>query len=109
MNRVIRNGLVAVLYSPGHGAGWSSWNPEHAEQMVFDPWIVDILISNDYTNKEKTDRILAHCAVKYPGATILGLESLNVKWVPVGMAFRINEYDGSESVEYQDMVDWFIA
>ena len=26
MEKVIRNGQVAVLYSPGFGAGWYSWN-----------------------------------------------------------------------------------
>ena len=31
MNKVIRDGKVAVLYSPGYGAGWYSWNWNHPE------------------------------------------------------------------------------
>ena len=25
MDKVVRDGLVAVLVSPGHGAGWYTW------------------------------------------------------------------------------------
>jgi hypothetical protein len=30
-------------------------------------------------------------------------------WVEEGSAFRIDEYDGSESLELADKVDWTIA
>ena len=26
MTKCIRDGKVAILYSPGYGAGWSTWN-----------------------------------------------------------------------------------
>lgn len=29
MDKVIRDGMVAVIYSPGYGAGWSSWNRDY--------------------------------------------------------------------------------
>lgn len=108
-DRVIRNGLVAVLYSPGYGAGWSSWATDYGDEILFDPWIVDILLNQDYTRKEKTQRILAHCAVKYPNLYTGGVEDLEVEWVPQGTAFRIDEYDGNESIEFRDMTDWVIA
>jgi hypothetical protein len=42
MNKLIRDGLVAVLYSPGFGAGWYSWNSEHPE-ILFDPALVELV------------------------------------------------------------------
>lgn len=29
MDKVIKDGKVAVLYSPGFGAGWFTWNNHH--------------------------------------------------------------------------------
>jgi len=35
-DRVIRDGRVAVVYSPGFGAGWSTWaHGEHGNELVF--------------------------------------------------------------------------
>ena len=107
--RVVRDGQVAVLFSPGFGAGWSTWSGDYGDEILFDPWIVDVLISNEYTKDDKTQRILAHCAVKYPGLYTGGVEQLTVEWMPQGTAFRITDYDGNESIEYRDMTDWTIA
>ena len=110
MNKVIQNGHVAVLYSPGFGAGWSTWaSVDIREQMLFDPWIVDILLSEEFTDAEATNRILAHCAVKYPDLYTGGVSTLAISWIPQGTAFRITDYDGNESIEYRDMTDWVIA
>jgi hypothetical protein len=38
MEKVIRDGKVGVLYSPGHGAGWYSWHD--VEELIYDPSIV---------------------------------------------------------------------
>ena len=110
MNKVIRDGQVAVLYSPGFGAGWYTWGfSVYGEEMLFDPWIVDVLLSDEYTRDEKTQRILAHCAVKYPDAYTGGVEDLCIEWIPQGTAFRIEEYDGNENIEYRDTTDWITA
>jgi hypothetical protein len=34
MEKVIRDGKVAVLYSPGYGAGWYSWNRDQVRDQV---------------------------------------------------------------------------
>ena len=39
MIKLVRDGMVAVLYSPGFGAGWYTWNQECTE-LMFDPAIV---------------------------------------------------------------------
>ena len=41
-DKVIRGGMVAVLYSPGYGAGWSTWahNDDIAKFITFDRRLV---------------------------------------------------------------------
>lgn len=43
MEKVIRDGKVAVLYSPGYGAGWSTWcyNDDLVKTLLFHPLIVE--------------------------------------------------------------------
>ena len=39
--RVVRDGRVAVLVSPGFGAGWSTWaDRELRKRLLFDPEVV---------------------------------------------------------------------
>lgn len=102
MNKVVRDGRVAVLYSPGYGAGWFTWNTGHPE-ILFDPGIVDLL---EY---EKWDELRAYVILKYPDIYAGGLEDLQIEWMPVGTQFQVNEYDGSESIERRDSVDWITA
>jgi hypothetical protein len=109
-DRYIRDGQVAVLVSPGFGAGWSTWCEfDDRKAVTFDPWIVDILLSDQYNRKEKIDRIYAHCAVKYPDMYMGGVSDLTVKWVPQGSLFRVAEYDGSETIELKEADDWIVA
>lgn len=106
-DRVIRDGQVAVLISPGFGAGWSTWaDPEYRPDVMFDPWIVDILLSDQYNKKEKMNRIMAHCNIKYPDMYTGGLSDLTVDWVPEGSWFRVAEYDGNESIEFKENNEW---
>lgn len=109
-DRYIRDGWVAVLISPGFGAGWSTWCEfDDRKAVTFDPWIVDILLSDQYNRKEKIDRIYAHCAVKYPDMYMGGVSDLTVEWIPQGTLFRIAEYDGSETIELKEAEDWIQA
>ena len=103
MTKTIRNGMVAVLYSSGYGAGWSTWNLEIPE-MLFDSGLVDLVES-----KADNEKLEAYCTLKWPEAYLGGLEGIGIEWLPVGTAFRIHEYDGSESVEIRDKIDWTIA
>ena len=101
------NGNIAVIYSPGFGAGWYTWNSEYPE-MVYDPSIVSILLSGD-TEENKTQAVILHASIKYPDAYLGGVDDLTVRFLKPGTLFRINEYDGSESIETQDNIDWMIA
>jgi hypothetical protein len=99
MNKLVKDGKVAVLYSPGFGAGWYTWNYEYPD-MLFDSGLVDLVLKG---NKEQ---ILAYVTVKWPNAYLGGIDDLSVKWVNQGQQIKINEYDGSESIEYRDSDDW---
>jgi hypothetical protein len=91
MDRVIRDGKVAILYSPGFGAGWYSWH--HIEELVFDPSIVTWLEAREL------GKIVSYLTLKYPGEYFGGVDQLTIKWIPQGTQFRIEEYDGAESVQ----------
>lgn len=103
MEKLIENGKVAVLYSPGYGAGWYTWNRELPE-IMFDPAIVKLVI------EERFDELETFVTLKYSSIYTGGLMDLEVVWIKEGRLFRIDEYDGNESIEYKDEDDsWFIA
>jgi len=102
MEKVIRNGKVAVLYSPGYGAGWYTWNNSHPE-CLFHPEIV-ALVEKGQTPDDRLCKTLFGDGFYCGGAS-----DLKIKWLPVGTKFKINEYDGSESVQTIDTTDWETA
>ena len=93
IQKVIRNGEVAILYSPGFGASWYTWNTEFP-QCIFDPEIVAMVEAGaDCWAIEEATK------AKYgEGFYAGGADSLTIEWLPVGTPFFIREYDGSESV-----------
>ena len=103
VQKLIRDGKVAVLISGGFGAGWFTWNSEYPE-MLFDPEIAKML-----EDKEPKSAIEKVAAKKYPKAFLGGLRDLDIQWIPVGTLFKVDEYDGSESIESRDSTDWMVA
>ena len=101
MQKLIRDGQVAVLVSPGYGAGWYTWHGN--EQLLFDPSIAQWLETNEL------DKIKAYLQLRYPDEYTGGLEDLVVEWVPVGARFRIEEYDGAESLVLESTQRWITA
>lgn len=108
VKKYIKDGKVAVLVSYGFGAGWSTWDTRQSDQLLYEPNIVEILLSDKET-LEKYKLILDYCEANYKNVYTGGLDGLEVEWLPVGTAFRIHEYDGSESVEIRDEMNWKIA
>lgn len=93
MNKVVRNGKVAVLYSPGFGAGWYSWNPDYKE-LLFHPLLVDMVESNRIGEIDD-EWVKENLGIDiYTG----GASDLTIKWLDEGTHFDIDEYDGSESI-----------
>ena len=105
MDKVIVDGHVAVLYSPGYGAGWSTWNIEYNyKELIFDPGLVELVLAG-----KEHEEIAVYATLKWPDAYLGGLSELDIEWVPVGAKFQIGEYDGHESVNVFDEEEWFIA
>jgi len=100
-NKVIRDGRVAVLYSPGYGAGWYSWH--RIPELLFDPSIVQ------WIESDERDKIEHYLTLKYPEEYFGGQETLSIKWIPQGTLFKIDEYDGAESISVRDQEDWIVA
>lgn len=115
MKKIIRDGKVAVLISPGFGAGWSTWNYEYPE-MIFDPDIVEVLESNPIIDPHDADesyslleKIKSIAEKKYPDAYLGGADDLRIVWIEKGTNFIVDEYDGSESIRTRESVNWLVA
>lgn len=108
-NKYKKDGMVAVLFSPGYGAGWASsaFGSENLD-IIFDPWIVDVLLTS-MLKSEKIEKIRTYCALKYPDQYLGGLEDLTVTFLPEGTDFIIEEYDGNEYITIKDRVKWITA
>jgi hypothetical protein len=101
MNKVRRDGKVAVIYSPGYGSGWYSWHliPE----LLFDPAVVAMIETDRYEDIE------AYCAEHWPDTYIGDPEDLTIAWIKEHRVFIIEEYDGNESIRFREDIDWLVA
>lgn len=113
IDKVIKDGKVAVLYSPSYGGGWYSWDESKegvSQQCLFCPEIVEIVEHEDYPSTELVLEV-SDLAEKLFGEGFYcgGARDLQVKWLPEGTVFRIDECDGYESVEILRDVDWVVA
>lgn len=90
-------GLVAVLISPGFGAGWSTWSDsEQTEAMLFDSRLVDFVLSHGTEGLGDYAESIGYTG--YMG----GAEDVRVEWLEPGTRFVVEEYDGSESLRTFD-------
>ena len=94
MEKVIRNGQVAVLYSPGFGAGWYSWNSN--KELLFHPKLVEMVENNK--QEEITEELCKELLNTNDYICVLGAGNLQIEWLNEGTLFEIDEYDGSESI-----------
>lgn len=118
VERYVKDGKVAVLVSPGYGAGWSTWGQK---ELAYDKRVVEFWMQHkddkEYlrqldkfkNNKvqEEAEKLFEEWG--YKDVYFGGFKQICIRWVPVGTLFRINEYDGSESIETNESVDWCIA
>lgn len=119
---VTSNNETFVLYSPGFGGGWSTWNYRFCskEQLIFDTRIIDYItdiktkirldslsrymIEDDVEIKKLMEIVFGNNDI-YLG----GFQQLTVALIPIGTMFRINEYDGSESIEIFNKKNYYTA
>ena len=100
-------GKVAVLCSPGYGAGWSSWahNESVGLQALFDPEIVQWVLNGKPGNYDE-----AYFEKKYGGYIYTGgMADLVIEWLTPGQKFRIREQDGNEWLEFIENIEWIYA
>ena len=101
MEKVIRDGKVGVLVSPGFGAGFFTWG--YPTEAIFDPTLIE-LVEND-----KRQEAIDYCEKNWTDGYSGGVQDLVVVWIPEGSKFHIMEYDGSESLVLIDDIDWITA
>jgi hypothetical protein len=100
MEKVIRDGFVAVLYSSGYGAGWYTWHG--IPELIYDPVVVSMVES-----RASEDAIVAYCEEKYGDDGYYGgSEDLVIAWIVEGEQFVIEEYDGAESIKFKTDFEW---
>ena len=98
MEKIIKDGMVAVAVSYGFGAGWSTWNSIDPMDARFNQLFLD-------GNIAEVERICDAEELGYAG----GAEDVVIEWVPVGTEFIIHEYDGSESLQIKEEFNWSMA
>ena len=108
--KYIKDGKVAVLYSPGYGAGWSTWMPtcDLLNAALFDSRIVERVLVGAPVTEDFLKSIWGDDK-HFEDAYLGGADNLAVTWLPVGTQFLVTEYDGSESIEINTEINWSIA
>ena len=95
-------GDVAVLYSPGYGAGWSTWADE--EFMMFDKTLVQYAL-----DAVEEGAVVAYMKTKGVEAYTGGWKDIRVEFLPKGAQFIIEEYDGTESISILNEIKFNVA
>ena len=106
MEKVIKDDKVAVCYSPGYGAGWYTWDAPL--ELVFHPKIVEMVLAHRQ-HEINTDWLRSNIGIEYEDVFCGGAYTLEVKWLPVGSKFIIEEYDGHESIRVLGDIDFITA
>jgi hypothetical protein len=87
---------VAIAVSPGWGAGWTTWN----DLSPFEPKVIAMILAGRQGEIDeewcKAELNLDNDTYVYCG----GAMQLEVTWVPKGSRFKIDDYDGNESLTF---------
>jgi hypothetical protein len=108
--KVIRDGMVAVLRSPGYGAGWSTWQHEEglAEFVTFDRRLVEA--AERGASSDEVEEMLEELffgSGMYISTS--GWSDIEINWLPVGTRFEITEYDGAEGIRIFNESEYYEA
>lgn len=89
-------GEVGVIYSPGHGAGWSTWSDEEIREfMIFDKTLVKLVLENDL---ETVRSLVDNRADIMDVHAYTDADKLEVVFFSKGNTIHISECHGYESV-----------
>ena len=93
IQKIEQDGKVSVIYSPGFGAGWSTWaDANQRATLCMDARITKHVIAGD------NEAAAAAALEIFPDLYTGGARDLSVVWVDKGALFEITEYDGNEAV-----------
>lgn len=99
-NKLIRDGKIAVLISPGFGSGWSTQCTDESDVYLalFSPILVEA--------KEKGVKLeQARALVQKLGLSLYvtqhSWDKLEIVWLEPGTRFVVIEFDGSEEIMTQ--------
>ena len=108
---IIRDGKVAILYSPGFGTGWYTWHGVY--ELLRDPEVVHLVELRSKVSVDEqtyyTEKIMDYCKSTYGDHYYGGADDLTIEWIDLGDKFRITEYEGSETIEYLTNTRWLEA
>lgn len=107
-----------VLVSYGYGAGFATWE---GRELAYDKRVIEFWLAHrdddqwmrevDYYRPESPAHKEARAFFKEIGFTecpyLGGFADCELEWVPVGAHFRIDEYDGNESLEIEHEGSWW--
>lgn len=101
-----------VLYSPGYGAGWSTWNDDKMKHdFLFDADLIEAVEYGEWLGDEKTvdspiylfeQKMKEKYDTEY--VCLLGARDLCV--TTVSGPFIVEDYDGNESILQRSATDW---
>ena len=100
MEKVVVDGNVKVLYSPGYGAGFYTWGAP--VEAIFDPKLIKLV------EDKNIEEAISYVEKTY-GVYTGGVGDLKVILIPEGSRFIIDEYDGSEGIQLLDSINYLTA
>ena len=99
VEKYYKDGKMAILVSPGFGAGWSTWNQP---EIAIDRRIVEKFI-NEHPSADEMEDFIGSLGYKRP--YMGGYEEIEVMWVPKGERYLVTEYDGHEELLISSEMD----
>jgi hypothetical protein len=100
MEKVIKDGKVGVLISPGYGAGFYTWG--YPTEAIFNPTLIELV------EQQKVQEAIDFVEKTWNGYSG-GVQDLRVAWIEEGTRFIIEEYDGAEHLRFEEDIDWITA
>lgn len=112
---VTTDNQTLVMYSPGYGSGWSTWNRKYTKYFLFDIRIIDYISKKKYIKEFSDEEVKIFIKELfninyYDDLPCLGgFWQLEIKLIPKNTMFKIREYDGSESIEIFNEKTYFCS
>lgn len=104
MEKLVRDGKVAVIIGSGYGENWSTYaTGKSNEEAVFCPRLALAVLGESGETVDEVSREL------FPNLREFSTPRLQVEWVPVGVKFFIIEEDGKETLWREDEISWTTA